>query len=125
MFNEFLFRNGYHCPKAYNPADFLIGVLAKTNDDRTSHAVATKLCDAYDAQCKNQLSGNVPDFDEIDESKFEIQKPFWLFTIYWLCMRNLLIVLRDPSIQKIRIVQKIVSSVLFHPMQFVSLTLLY
>lgn len=46
----------------------------------------------------------------MEEDKLhKIQKPHWIFTILWLIYRNLLIVVRDPTVQKLRIVQKIVN----------------
>lgn len=93
---------------AYNPADFLIGVLAKSNEvDGMRNA--SKLCDAYDAINRNNHRSDFENFDGIEDSKYDVQKPFWIFTLYWLIYRNLLIVLRDPSIQRIRILQKVVS----------------
>lgn len=44
-----------------------------------------------------------------EDRQYEIQKPFWILTVWWLIYRNLLIVARDPTIQKCRIIQKIVS----------------
>lgn len=41
----------------------------------------------------------------------DFQKPCWLFTIYWLIYRNFLKVIRDPSVQSLRIVQKLVSNI--------------
>lgn len=104
------FRNGYHCPSAYNPADFLIGVLANTDTERGTQNAADKLCDAFIAvnQNRNQMVYISTNSDWIEDRKYEIQKPLWIITIYWLIYRNLLIVVRDPSIQKLRIVQKIV-----------------
>lgn len=46
---------------------------------------------------------------EEDESVV-IKKPFWLFTMFWLIRRNFLVVARDPTIQKLRIFQKMVRS---------------
>ena len=106
----FFFRNGYQCPVAYNPADFLIGVLSKTDPGQELNNVAHQLCDAFEASRKDQVNERTNGFviDE-DVKKYEIQKPLWIFTVYWLIYRNLLIVARDPSIQKLRILQKIVS----------------
>lgn len=119
---DFRNRNGYDCPPAYNPADFLIGVLSKTDPGEEPNNVAHQLCDAFETS--RRQSGD-DDADEMIQSpptngfatnggeelkRYEtVQKPLWIFTVYWLIYRNLLIVARDPSIQKIRILQKIVS----------------
>lgn len=74
--------------------------------------VAHQLCDAFEASRRaDDSTGSIPNgfVVEDDERKYEIQKPLWILTVYWLIYRNLLIVVRDPSIQKIRILQKIVS----------------
>lgn len=41
--------------------------------------------------------------------KVSIEKPLWIVTVYWLIRRNLMVVTRDPTIQKLRILQKMVS----------------
>lgn len=109
LIKSVFFRNGYHCPTAYNPADFLISVLSKTELGEELNNVAHRLCDAFNASRTEQLARTANNFVIEEDKKVEIQKPLWIFTIYWLINRNLLIVARDPSIQKIRIVQKIVS----------------
>lgn len=107
------FRNGYHCPTAYNPADFLISVLSKTDPGEELNNVAQRLCDAFEASRADQSTQTAHNFAIEEDKQGEIQKPLWIFTIYWLIYRNMLIVARDPSIQKIRIVQKIVSESIF------------
>lgn len=53
MFNESNYlndvcSNGYHCPPAYNPADFLIGVLANAPGyEKASQRAAHRLCDLF------------------------------------------------------------------------------
>lgn len=36
------------------------------------------------------------------------RKPFWPVTLYWLIYRNLLILCRDPTVQLLKLVQKMV-----------------
>lgn len=114
---KYCFSNGYHCPSTYNPADFLIGVLAKTDKAKKTGAsiesVAHKLCDAFDASRSNQLVEIENSFTIEEEVTLDVRKPFWIFTLFWLIHRNLLVVARDPTIQKIRIIQKIVSVLAF------------
>lgn len=47
-------------------------------------------------------------FQQYHEMHSDFRKPYWILTIYWLIHRNFLIVVRDPSVQMLRIVQKIV-----------------
>lgn len=47
--------------------------------------------------------------EQFKEDDDVFQKPYWYFTMYWLCYRNFLTVIRDPSVQTLRIIQKIVS----------------
>lgn len=109
----YFFSNGYHCPSTYNPADFLIGVLAKTDEanktESNIESVAHKLCDAFNASRSIQLVEIENNFTIDEEVMLDVKKPFWMFTIFWLIHRNLLVVARDPTIQKIRIIQKLVS----------------
>lgn len=87
----------------------MIGVLSKTKPEKEIN-VAHQLCNAFDASRKDEMMQTTNHLQNENENdkKYEIQKPLWIFTIYWLIYRNLLIVMRDPSIQKLRIVQKIV-----------------
>ncbi|XP_055300850.1 protein scarlet [Sitodiplosis mosellana] len=110
---SFFSLNGYQCPAAFNPADFLIGVLSKTEPGQEPNNIAHQLCDAFEASRKDQVNERPNGFviDE-DNKQYEIQKPLWIFTVYWLIYRNFLIVARDPSIQKLRIVQKIAIAIM-------------
>lgn len=80
--------------------------------------MAHQLCDAFEASRQDRIFeaplNIVIDNDEHDDHRQynTTQKPFWIFTVYWLIYRNLLIVARDPSIQKIRIVQKIAIAIM-------------
>lgn len=104
----FLARNGYHCPSTYNPADFLIGVLATFDKCKANESAATKLCDAFE-QTREYRDIEITNFTMEEDESQVIAKPFWLFTVFWLIRRNFLVVSRDPTIQKLRIFQKIVS----------------
>lgn len=45
---RFFAANGHHCPAAYNPADFLVGVLATAPGcERASQRTAQRLCDLF------------------------------------------------------------------------------
>lgn len=101
-------RNGYCCPPSYNPADFLIGVLANTKVDKDNRSATGELCDAYEASNSKQSFGVFDHGDFIENNQGKVLKPYWIFTVFYLIHRNLLIIIRDPTIQKLRIIQKIV-----------------
>lgn len=43
-----LSSNGYNCPEAYNPADFLVGVLAHApGHEKASYRASQRLCDMF------------------------------------------------------------------------------
>lgn len=71
-------------------------------------SAAQKLCDAFE-ETRTDRNVTITNFTMEEEDSVVIKKPFWLFTIFWLIHRNFLVVRRDPTIQKLRIVQKMVS----------------
>ncbi|KAM0733915.1 Protein scarlet [Formica fusca] len=115
---QFFSNQGFECPRNYNPADFLVATLAIASGDADgSGRIAQKICDAY------LTSGVCNEIDvtlqrEIDtirlrrtkrdicESRSFKESRCWL-QLYWLIHRGFLQVLRDPSVQFIRILQKI------------------
>lgn len=112
------FRNGYHCPATYNPADFLIGTLSKVTksssstmgDEKDGNSIAQQLCNAFEVCRQDKQMKAIDTFIIIeDDIKYDIRKPLWIYTVFLLIHRNFLIVTRDPTIQKLQIVQKIVS----------------
>lgn len=68
----------------------MIGVLSKTEPGQEPNNVARQLCDAFEA-CRNDQVNERTNGLIIDEDtkKYEIQKPLWIFTVYWLIYRNL------------------------------------
>ncbi|XP_017087649.2 protein scarlet [Drosophila bipectinata] len=114
---SFFANHGYYCPEAYNPADFLIGVLATDPGyEQASQRSAQHLCDQFAvssaAKQRDMLvnleihmaqSGNFP-FDTEVES-FRSVAWYKRFHVVW--MRASLTLLRDPTIQWMRFVQKI------------------
>ncbi|EDX10734.1 protein scarlet [Drosophila simulans] len=114
---SFFANHGYYCPEAYNPADFLIGVLATDPGyEQASQRSAQHLCDQFAvssaAKQRDMLvnleihmaqSGNFP-FDTEVES-FRGVAWYKRFHVVWL--RASLTLLRDPTIQWLRFIQKI------------------
>lgn len=79
----FFYSNGFQCPATYNPADFIIGVLATTDNIAESDRVANRLCDAY-------AVSKIPEYRKlqanIDESSDECivsknENPFKFFNV--------------------------------------------
>ncbi|XP_050684576.1 protein scarlet [Leptidea sinapis] len=109
---------GYHCPITYNPTDYFIKVLALTpgSESASRHAIKS-ICDRFavsdaakeldmeihleyhliDNQDQNSKSGKDNSFCA----------PYFHTTIVWLVYRYMLIILRDPRVQLLRIVQKL------------------
>ncbi|XP_031636507.1 protein scarlet [Contarinia nasturtii] len=120
---SFFSLNGYQCPSTYNPADFMISILSKTEPGKELNNVAHQLCDAFEATRQDHTCEISNDFAIEEERKYDVQKPLWIITVYWLIYRNLLIVARDPHIQKIRIVKAIAIATLAGLCFFGSVTL--
>ncbi|XP_055378910.1 protein scarlet [Condylostylus longicornis] len=115
---QFFADNGYHCPKSYNSADFLIGVLATDpGHERASERAAQYLCDVFavsQAAKQRDMLVNL-EFHMAESSDYpyeteiiDFRKPFWILTFYRLWYRNSLIVIRDPTVQVLRVLQKMV-----------------
>lgn len=106
-----ILRNGHHCPKTYNPADFIIGILSRiTTSGKDGSSTASQLCDAFEASRHDEtLEMPTNTTAIIEDSKYVRKKPLWICTVYWLLKRNWLIATRDPAIQNLRMFQKFVS----------------
>lgn len=76
---------------------------------KSDKSVAQQLCDAFEICRRDREIKAIDTFIIEDDIKSDIQKPLWIYTVFWLIHRNFLIVMRDPTIQKLQIVQKIVS----------------
>lgn len=113
---SFFADHGYYCPEAYNPADFLIGVLATDPGyEQASQRSAQHLCDQFAvssaAKQRDMLvnleihmaqSGNYPFDTEVDS----FRGVAWYKRFYVVWLRATLTLLRDPTIQWMRFVQK-------------------
>nr|QHN70710.1 scarlet [Limenitis arthemis astyanax] len=110
---------GYQCPITYNPTDYFIKVLALTpGSEGASRQAIKSVCDRFavsdaakELDMEIQLEFHLMDHEdeETKRSKFNISyKPPLLHTkIIWLVYRYLLIVVRDPRVLLIRILQKL------------------
>ncbi|KAL1398876.1 hypothetical protein pipiens_008614 [Culex pipiens pipiens] len=113
----FFEQHGYSCPSNYNPAEFLIGVLATAPGyEKASQRSAHRLCDLFavsEAAGQRDVLINLEmhmaetgDFKVTEESHLS-RRPLWLHTLYWLTYRSFLTVVRDPTVQYLRLLQKI------------------
>ncbi|KYN07741.1 Protein scarlet, partial [Cyphomyrmex costatus] len=115
---QFFSSQGYECPCNYNPADFLMATLAIAPSDADgSGKIAQKICDAFlmseacneidvilqqefDPACLQRQVSRIVTKTNVNESRC------WL-RLYWLIHRGFLQILRNPSVQLIRILQKV------------------
>uniref|UniRef100_A0A1B0D1T3 Uncharacterized protein n=1 Tax=Phlebotomus papatasi TaxID=29031 RepID=A0A1B0D1T3_PHLPP len=114
----FFAEHGYVCPDAYNPADFMIGLLATyPGDENSSRRTAHRVCDLFAVSPmaeERDVLVNL-EFHMAEKAEFDIEghhgrrmrNLWWYKKIYWLVYRAFLSVTRDSSIQTLRIVQKI------------------
>ncbi|GAB1859723.1 Protein scarlet isoform X1 [Camponotus japonicus] len=116
---RFFSSQGYECPCNYNPADFLVATLAIASGDADgSGRIAQKICDAYlTSEACNEIDVTLQ--QKIDNIRLRrvvkgntcelrsFKEPHCWLRLYWLIHRGFLQVLRDPSVQFIRILQKI------------------
>lgn len=119
---EFFSQQGYSCPKNYNPADFLIGVLAPAPGcEKASLRAANRICDLFavseSAQQRDMLINLEMHIGEEGDmhTKYEtvkFRRSYWTTTVFWLAYRAFLTVVRDPTVQYLRIFQKVVSPIL-------------
>ncbi|XP_078047226.1 protein scarlet-like isoform X2 [Augochlora pura] len=118
---QFFQSQGYVCPRNYNPADFLIAtVAAGSKIDNGGKEAARRLCDLFlsshlsseiDCTLGKDIQSEEPSGSMIRmflDSKFVCRRQKRYFSrLYWLIYRDFLQVLRDPSLQLIRILQKV------------------
>lgn len=115
---EFFAENGYKCPITYNPADYLIGVLSTEygQSERSAHRTSSRICDLFavsEAAHQRDLLVNLEvhmhesGIYKIEDELSNYKPPRAITTIYWLVWRFLISVFRDPTIQNLRILQKI------------------
>ncbi|XP_050345027.1 protein scarlet-like [Nymphalis io] len=110
---------GYHCPITYNPTDYFIKVLALTpGSEGASRQAIKSVCDRFavsdaakELDMEIQLEFHLMDNEDEETKRLKCSnfKPPYLHTkIAWLVYRYLLIILRDPRVQLLRIIQKLV-----------------
>ncbi|CAG5011888.1 unnamed protein product [Parnassius apollo] len=115
MFFESL---GYHCPITYNPTDYFIKVLALTpGSEGASRQAIKSICDRFavsdaakELDMEIHLEFHLMDHENEESRRIKpdnFKAPFFLTKIMWLVYRYMLVILRDPRVQLLRIVQKL------------------
>jgi ABC-type multidrug transport system ATPase subunit len=113
---------GYFCPENYNPADYLIGVLAiEGGHERASQRVAQRICDNFAVSLQFQQTDLVVNLEmhmyesgnyKVKKELENYKKPFWCTTVFYLTKRFVMNVLRDPTVQLLRILQKVAIAIM-------------
>lgn len=119
---DFFAQNGYRCPEAYNPADYLIGVLASDPGyEQASQRSAQYLCDLFAvssaAKQRDMLinleihmaeSGDYP----FDKEVNSFRAASWYLKLHVIWYRYTLTLLRDPKVQWLRFLQKMAMAII-------------
>ncbi|XP_071445742.1 protein scarlet isoform X2 [Hetaerina americana] len=122
---------GYSCPPNFNPADFLIRTLAHQTElgnelDSSSDQFGQyrrrvkRICDRFAVsdyadevellqRYEAHLAASLADDKEWKAytTKSYFWAPLWIMQLFWLTYRSFVTVIRDPSVQSIRILQKV------------------
>ncbi|KAH9629425.1 hypothetical protein HF086_013339 [Spodoptera exigua] len=111
---------GYQCPLMYNPTDYFIKVLSLTPGSESASRQAIKsVCDRFavsdeakELDMEIQYEFHMMDNEDSTRSLAvephdTFVAPFFLTKLWWLIYRYLLIVIRDPRVQFVRILQKL------------------
>lgn len=114
---EFFGEQGYKCPVNYNPAEYLINVLSTESGscERTSQKTASRICDLFavsEASQQRDLLVNL-EIHMFETGTYSIQDglknympPYYWTVLRWLTWRSMKTVIRDPTVQYLRILQK-------------------
>ncbi|CAK1582282.1 unnamed protein product [Parnassius mnemosyne] len=109
---------GYHCPITYNPTDYFIKVLALTpGSEGASRQAIKSVCDRFavsdaakELDMEIHLEFHLMDHENEESRRIKqdsFKAPFFFTKIMWLVYRFMLVILRDPRVQTLRIVQKL------------------
>ncbi|XP_075969242.1 ATP-binding cassette transporter scarlet isoform X2 [Anticarsia gemmatalis] len=112
---------GHHCPLMYNPTDYFIKVLSLTPGSEAASRQAIKsVCDRFavsdaakELDMEIHFEFHLMNSDDSTnavarrEAEDAFQPPFFLTKLLWLIYRYLIIIIRDPRVQFVRILQKL------------------
>ncbi|XP_031788711.1 protein scarlet-like [Nasonia vitripennis] len=111
---------GYVCPHLYNPADFLIGTLVSNPNESFNITTAQRICDSFlssdsskkiDLILQSEIHRTRTVKNMLIETGNQPGELLFRQKILWMIHREILHILRDPSVQIWRIIQKIVSTI--------------
>ncbi|CAG9760792.1 unnamed protein product [Ceutorhynchus assimilis] len=112
---------GFICPSSYSPADFFIKTLATMPGHESNSKMAVKrICDHFSVSDYAKEVDVVVQYEfhmgRAEARQFELRTnfkaPFWWQKLYWLTYRWSKDALRNPSVQTLRILQRIAIAIL-------------
>ncbi|CAH1102771.1 unnamed protein product [Psylliodes chrysocephalus] len=114
---EFFERMGYVCPSSYSPADFYIKTLAMTPGyEDNSRQTIKRICDQFAVSDYAKEVEIVVQYElhmgkAVVPNKFELRQDFqpirWPVKIFWLTQRWFLELLRNPSLEIMKLFQRL------------------
>ncbi|XP_058063599.1 protein scarlet [Anopheles bellator] len=119
---QFFAQHNFECPPNYNPAEFLIGALATTPGfEKASQRSAQRMCDLFavsEAAGQRDVLINL-EMHMAETGEFSINDeqhlaapPSWFYTTLWLTYRTWLTVVRNPTVQYLRFLQKMAIAIM-------------
>ncbi|XP_028131580.2 protein scarlet isoform X2 [Diabrotica virgifera virgifera] len=126
---DFFERMGYVCPTSYNPADFYIKTLSTTPgyEDNCRQTVK-RICDQFAVSDEAKEVEIVVQYElhmgrVATQRKFELRQNFkeirWLSKLFWLTYRWILEIYRNPSLEAMKIAQRMLPGFILEPLIFV------
>ncbi|KAJ8955186.1 hypothetical protein NQ318_009082 [Aromia moschata] len=119
---DFFEELGYTCPSSYSPADFFIKLIASTPGcESSSKQTIKRICDQFAISDYAKEVEVVVQYEfhmgrAVMPTYFKTKKNFkelnWWWKLYWLTYRWFLEVLRNPAVQSLKILQRIIIGVI-------------
>ncbi|KAG5892103.1 hypothetical protein JTB14_008072 [Gonioctena quinquepunctata] len=115
---EFFERMGYTCPSSYSPADFFIKTTSTTPGyEENSRQAIKRICDHFVVSDYSKEVEVVVQYEfhmgrAVVPRSFELKKDFkeihWHSKLFWLTYRWTLEILRNPSIEIMKLIQRLI-----------------
>ncbi|CAH2007438.1 unnamed protein product [Acanthoscelides obtectus] len=119
---EFFQNLGYTCPSTYSPADYFIKILASPpGQEDSSRQTIKRICDQYAVSDYAKEIDVVVQYEfhmgrAVVPRRFELRSNFkeihWHSKLYWLVYRWTLEVMRNPTIELTRVLQRVGTAIL-------------